>query len=174
MRIESLGNRICIIGLSNTGKSTLAVKLSALTGIPVYHLDCVAFEAGTNYRRRPDPEVIRDHDKIIQGESWIIDGRYGFCMPQRLRRATGVIWLDPSVPGSVYRYLRRCFKNDKNRPGRLEGATREFDLGLLRYIMFDYSANRKECAALTDGLAIPVLKIKSMRELRKLYAEYGL
>src|SRR3990167_1737646 len=129
--LDKMGKRICIIGCSNSGKSTLAEALSKKLNIPAYHLDQYAHVENSKWKRQPDETLIEKHNQIIEQDSWIIDGNYSVCMKDRLDLATSVIWLDPNVFSSVLRYLFRFLKNDPNRPGGLAGAKNEFRFWLI-------------------------------------------
>jgi adenylate kinase family enzyme len=170
-----LGNRICIIGCSNSGKSTLADSLAKKLNINVHHLDQYAHVKNTKWIRQSDEHLINEHNHIINQETWIIEGNYSICMPVRLARATSVIWLDPNVYGSVLRYLLRAIKNDKERPGRLKGAKNEFRFWLIKWILFNYPKNRIKYEKLLDNWPnLLLLHISSMSLLNKYYKAWGL
>jgi adenylate kinase family enzyme len=166
--LEQLGNRICIIGCSNSGKSTLADSLSKKLNVPAYHLDQYAHLANSKWERKSDAILIENHNKIINQDFWIIDGNYSVCMVPRFDRATSVIWLDPSISSSVLRYLLRSIKNDRSRPGRLTGAQNEFSLGLIKWIVFNYPRNRSNYEKLLKSRPnLLALHIKSMKQLNR-------
>ncbi len=139
---EKLGKRIAIIGPSGSGKSTLAQNLSDHLAIPCYHLDQIAHEPETAWIRRPDEEFVKDHNDIIAQDSWITDGNYSICMPQRFQRATSVIWVDPPLLGCIWRGIARAFSEKENRPGKLEGAKNDFSFALMKYTLTRYPKNR--------------------------------
>lgn len=173
--LNELGKRICIIGCSNSGKSTLADSLSRRLNIPAYHLDQYAHIENSKWQRQSDEILINKHKDIIQSDSWIIDGNYSVCMKPRIDRATSVIWLDPSVYSAVLRYMLRSIENDKTRPGRLKGAKNEFSFWLVKWIVFNYPKNRIKYKQLLDNrLNLPVIQIKSMASLKKYYALWGI
>lgn len=59
--LEALGTRICIIGNSAAGKSTLAQHLANNLNLAVFHLDQIAHIPNTNWEPR-DRELMRlDH-----------------------------------------------------------------------------------------------------------------
>lgn len=92
-----------------------------------------------------------------------------------LTLATYVIWLDPNVFSSVFRYLSRSIKNDRNRPGRLAGVQKEFSLWLIRWIVFNYPKNRKRYQKLLERKPnLPVLHIGSMKMLKNYYNFWGI
>lgn len=173
--MKKLGDRICIIGPSNSGKSTLAQALSQKLRIPCHHLDQIAHVAGTNWQRRCDDDLVYDHDRIIATGRWVIEGNYSVCMPQRLERATGIIWLDPPLPGCIFRYLKRCLRNNPRRPGRIDAARKEFSWQLIKYTLFNYPKNRERYKDLLELYPdLSLVMIRSMRDLRKFYRSHDL
>lgn len=173
--LSALGPRIVIIGPSNSGKSTLARAIGEKIGAPSYHLDQYAHIPKTNWARRPNPDFIIDHDALIAGDAWVIDGNYSVCLPQRLARATGVIWIDPPLLGSVWRYLVRSFTSSGRHIGRLEGATRDFNWSLIYYTLTGYPKKRPQYAAfLRAAPHLKVLNLQSFRAVRGLYRDAGL
>ncbi len=134
--MSKLPKRICIIGPSSGGKSTLAQKLGRQTGFPVLHLDKIAHVPGTNWQRCPLEETIQKHDRFIQNECWIVEGNYRKFMPQRFERADMVIVHHFNRFGCAYRFIRRSFKKNFDRPGMLDGARDNLNLKMIRYILF--------------------------------------
>ncbi len=168
--LNELGKRICIIGCSNSGKSTLADALSKKLNIPAYHLDQYAHIEHSKWQRQSDDIFIEKHKDVIKNDAWIIDGNYSICMKSRIDRATSVIWLDPNVYSAVFRYILRSIKNDKNRPGRLVGAKHEFSFWLIKWIIFNYPENRiRYKNLLKDRQDLLVIQIKSMASLNVYY-----
>lgn len=172
--LSDLGKRICVIGPSNSGKSTLAERLAAKIDASAVHLDQLAHMPGTNWKRRPDEDFVVDHDRAIAEKAWVIDGNYSVCMPQRFARATSVIWLDLPLGGFLYRYILRSIRGASNRPGHLQGARGEFNWGLIKYTFFNYPKNRKKYDILLSKIDAPVIRIKSMKDLNHFYTDWGL
>lgn len=170
--LERLGHRICILGPSNSGKSTLARRLSVYLNIPCYHLDQIAHYPNTDWQRRPDTELTAEQAQIISQPAWIIDGNYKICLPERLAYATAVLWIDPPLPGCLWRYFWRSQKNDPNRPGRLHGSKREFGWELVRYTLFQYPKNRPAYQKLLDDYPhLRILKFNSVVALNRFYRD---
>jgi adenylate kinase family enzyme len=168
--LDQLGRRICIIGCSNSGKSTLAASLSTKLNISAYHLDQYAHLPNSNWERQSDDILIAKHNEIINQDYWIIDGNYSVCMASRFDLATSIIWLDPSASSSVFRYILRSIMNNHNRPGRLAGARNEFSFWLIKWIIFNYPKNRRKYAKIIkDRPHLFILNIKSLAELKKYY-----
>jgi adenylate kinase family enzyme len=106
MTIDDLGPRICIMGPSNSGKSTLAAAVGRARGLTPIHLDLLFHRPNTDWEPRPYEEFKALHDQAILGDSWAMEGNYARLLPQRLERATGVILLDTSTLTRTLPYFR--------------------------------------------------------------------
>ena len=84
--------KVIVIGCPGSGKSTFSRKLSAKTRLPLFYLDMIW--------HRPDKTNIgRDAffielNKIVNEDSWIIDGNYLHSLPLRLEHCDTVIFLE--------------------------------------------------------------------------------
>ena len=67
-----LGERILIIGSGGAGKSTLAVELGRLLGLPVVHLDAEFWRPG--WVQTPDEEWHCRMSELVQFDRWLMDG----------------------------------------------------------------------------------------------------
>src|SRR5260370_30186557 len=72
--------KVAVFGNAGAGKSTLAKRLSAITGLPLYPLDTIQFRAG-RYRpeekdggKVPHEEYLKIHADLLKQDRWIIDG----------------------------------------------------------------------------------------------------
>ena len=133
MTPDELGPRICIMGPSNSGKSTLADLIAGAQGLDVVHLDRLQHLPRTDWVPRPEEEFAALHDAAIMAPRWVMDGNYSRLLPQRLARATGLILLDVSTPVGLYHYLRRCWF-ERDRRGALEGAPDRVTWAMLHHI----------------------------------------
>ncbi len=64
--------RVAIIGNAAGGKSGLARELGETLGLPVHALDSILWQPG--WVRTPAAEFGALHQRLIEGEKWIIDG----------------------------------------------------------------------------------------------------
>lgn len=168
MIIPSLGPRICIMGPSNSGKSTLAWAISNAYGFPVIHLDQLYHTPHTDWQPRPEDEFLALHDEALKGEQWVLEGNYTRCLPQRLARATGFILLDASTPLSLMRYARRSWF-ERHRIGALDGNQDSVKWSMLRYIAVVTPSNRRRYAALFPTIALPKVRLANPRALARFY-----
>lgn len=103
----------------------------------------IAHIPGTDWVLRPREETRKEHDEFILRHEWIIDGQYKRLMPQRLERADTLILLKVGRFTCLIRYLRRCrIKGD--RPGKLQGAKKEFNWRMVWWILYHQPKKWKE------------------------------
>jgi len=171
--LSELGARICILGPSNSGKSTLAVAIARKRGVKVVHLDQLHHLPDTDWQPRPVDEFRVLHDDAIAGEQWVMEGNYSAYMPQRFLRATGVILLDVSTPVSLFRYIRRTLF-EANRAGALEGGHDSIKWSMLHYIAVTTPKNRRRYADIYRQISVPKICLLSTDAIRRCYQEWNL
>ncbi|TPM39148.1 AAA family ATPase [Mesorhizobium sp. B2-3-4] len=173
MKLSDLGDRICILGPSNSGKSTLADAIARKRGLTPIHLDLLFHLPNTDWVQRPKDEFIALHDAAIAGERWAMDGNYSICMPQRLRRATGLILLDISTPASLLRYFRRTLFETERR-GALEGGRDSIKWDMIHHIAVATPKNRERYRVLFGQIDLPKLQLSSVRAIKDCFLEWDL
>lgn len=173
MTLDDLGPRICILGPSNSGKSSLAGAIERARGLPAVHLDQLHHLRHTAWVPRPEAEFTILHDAAIAGERWVIDGNYSRLMPQRLARATGVIVLDLSTVRSLWRYVRRSWF-ERARVGGLEGGRETVNWDMLHHIAVATPPRSKRQAVLLDSLDLPGIRLQTPKALSAFYRSEGL
>ncbi|MGI9165227.1 MAG: AAA family ATPase, partial [Pyrinomonadaceae bacterium] len=67
--------RILVIGSGGAGKSTFALRLSAILNMEVIHLDSLYWTSG--WVEMPKDRWRAVVEELLQRDSWIIDGNYG-------------------------------------------------------------------------------------------------
>jgi adenylate kinase family enzyme len=99
--------RVVILGRGASGKSTLAVELARITGLPVIELDKVFWQPGL--AATPRDRWIAIQQEFVERERWIMDGDLGRydVVDVRLRAADTVIFLDFSLVRCAWRAIRR-------------------------------------------------------------------
>ncbi|MBZ9985492.1 AAA family ATPase [Mesorhizobium sp. BH1-1-5] len=173
MNLSDLGDRICILGPSNSGKSTLANVITRKRGLEAVHLDQLFHRPNTDWEQRPRDEFIALHDIAIAGERWVMDGNYSVCMPQRLQRATGLILLDISTASSLLRYFRRTLF-EKDRPGALQGGRDSVKWDMIHHIAVVQPRNRKKYRAMFEEFDLPKLQLSSLRAIKQCFRDWNL
>lgn len=129
----TIGNRIMIIGSPGSGKSTFSRRLAEITSIPLIHLDRTYWNAG--WIETPKEQFYAWQRKIVQGDTWIIDGNYGSSMDIRLSKADTVINFELSRWTCIMGYFKRLITNvGQSRPDMGEGCPERLDLEFIKYI----------------------------------------
>ena len=86
--------KIIVIGCPGSGKSTFSRELSLRTGLPLFHLDMMYWNAD---RTTVEKSVFLEKlQEVIGGDEWIIDGNYASTMELRMTACDTVIFLDLS------------------------------------------------------------------------------
>jgi adenylate kinase family enzyme len=171
--LEALGRRICIIGPSNSGKSTLAQAIGARLNIPVIYLDQLRHLPHTDWRVRPDAEFAALHARAIAGEAWVIEGNYSVHFPERFSRATAIIVLRGGRTANFLRYLRRTLFQTE-RAGHLDGALDSIKWPMIRWVLVSSHKNRKRYIAAVEATGLPVADLPRMRDVNAAYSAWGL
>lgn len=168
---NKIGNKICIIGLSSSGKSTLADKISKIKSLKLLHIDQIAHVPNTNWEQRKTDEYREIHDNLIKEDKWVIDGCYVKLLPQRLAHADTVIFIKMNRFACVLRFLLRAFKKDDKRYGKLKGAKRDMSLGMVKYILFRAPYKFPEYEKMIkQNPHLNVIYLKSFKEIDELVA----
>ena len=99
--------RVVVLGPGASGKSTLAVQLGDITGLPVTELDGVFWKAGLIPTPRAEWATIQE--SLVKEDWWILDGDLGpyDVVEVRLCAADTVIFLDFSFLRCAWRALWR-------------------------------------------------------------------
>lgn len=168
IRLDELGPRICIMGPSNSGKSTLADAIARRQGLPLVHLDLLFHQPHTDWQPRPEAEFASLHDQAVQRDRWVMEGNYTRCLSSRLARATGLILLDVSTATSLIRYFRRTWF-DRQRIGALEGGRDSIKWQMICHITIATPSNRRRYAELFERLDLPKLKLASPETIHRFW-----
>ncbi|RWM21917.1 AAA family ATPase [Mesorhizobium sp.] len=173
MNLSDLGDRICILGPSNSGKSTLADAIARKRNLAAIHLDQLYHLPDTDWEARTKDEFIALHDAAIAGERWVMDGNYSVGMPQRFQRATGLILLDISTRASLLRYFRRTLL-EKERRGALKGGRDSIKWNMIHHIAVTTPKNRKRYLAMFEQLDLPKVRLSSVRAIKECFWAWDL
>jgi adenylate kinase family enzyme len=170
--LDTMGNRIMVLGPTNAGKSTFTIALAKKLGVPPVHLDQYRHLPDTLYVPRPDAEFQTLHDAAIAWPGWVMDGSYSAVMPQRIARATAIIVLDESLLVRTRRYIwRTLFQRD--RAGALEGNKDRLTLAMFAWL---WKTRNNSTATRTKATAtgLPTVFAFNAAETDALYAAWGL
>ncbi|MGR3377506.1 AAA family ATPase [Salipiger abyssi] len=164
--------RVMILGQPGAGKSTLARRLGARTGLPVVHIDRIHWSPGWVERAMPQKlPLIRSAEAQ---ESWIIEGGLSATYDTRLARADTLIVLDFPVWMRFWRVLKRRFEyaGGQTRPDLPENCPERIDPEFLKWIWdtrrLNAEKNREMIAR--AGPEVTVYHLRSPRAVRRFLA----
>jgi adenylate kinase family enzyme len=126
-------DRIAVVGISASGKSTFARALGARTGLPVLHGD--ELDWLPNWGVRPPADLEAMHAEWIARPRWIIEGWIDPERVARLDAADIVIDLDYSRWRCTWRVLRRMLRRVR-RDEMPEGCVDRFQPHVLNWVFF--------------------------------------
>jgi len=161
--------KVAVFGLPGTGKSTLALRLAGLLGVPCHDLDHVLFTVDGPL---PLDEFRARTAVLTETGGWVVDGNYSKLADVTWHRADTVIWLDYPLPLIVSRVSRRNLRRLTGREPTPDGASgwrRAFfsRKSVLANAVRKYVRNRGKYAAQlseTAALGVRVLRFRTPRQ----------
>jgi adenylate kinase family enzyme len=99
--------RVVILGRGASGKSTLARRLAAITGLPLIELDILFWRTGLISTPRDQWAALQN--TLVARDAWIMDGDLGpyDVVEVRLRAADTILFLDFSLLRCAWHAIRR-------------------------------------------------------------------
>ena len=144
--------RIAVIGRAGAGKTTVALALGAAFGLPVVHLDRLAW--GPGWRLEPPDVLAAREAAVIAGDRWVIDGGYlsSPSFATRAARADLIVQADAPLIVCLWRIARRAFAARRGslprRPDLPDGCEEELPLEFIFWTVTWSRRTRKVRAAL--------------------------
>lgn len=168
---QSLDRRIAVLGMTASGKSTLAVQLARLLDVPHVELDSIVH--GPNWVDLPDEEFHARTAEALSGDGWVADGNYAAVRDLTIGQAEAVVWLDYPIIIPLWRVLprtvRRIIRHEELWNGNREtwrGALLGRD-SLVVWILKMHHKRRRELAAL---FSVPEHAHRTLVRLRSPHA----
>lgn len=107
-RLPLPGKRIAVVGVTGSGKTTLASNLASALGLAHVELDALRFGPGWS---EPPDEVFRQRViAALSAPGWVVDGNYSRVRDITWKLADTIIWLDYPFLTSFWRLLRRSYR----------------------------------------------------------------
>ncbi len=102
-----VGERIVVVGMTCSGKSTLAARFAAALDAPFVELDALFWKPGWVEDEEGFPAKVR---AATAGKRWVVAGNYfGRTSAITWPRADTVVWVDLGMPRLLWRVLRRSW-----------------------------------------------------------------
>jgi adenylate kinase family enzyme len=106
--IDRRPRRIVVVGVTGSGKTTLARELSYRLGLPHVELDALYWEP--NWTPAPAETFRARVAEALQGGAWVADGNYGIARDIVWARADTLVWLDYGLPMILWQLTRRMWR----------------------------------------------------------------
>lgn len=109
------GQRVLVIGVSGSGKTTFAKRLAELRGYTHIEMDALYWEENW---KPADEQVVRERLRAaMSASSWVMDGNYSKFRDMTWSNADTVVWLDYGLPLILWRLfvrtIGRAFSGEK-------------------------------------------------------------
>jgi adenylate kinase family enzyme len=98
--------RVNVVGVSGSGKSTVARRLAEKLGCPHVELDVLYW--GPAWQPRPDDVFFASVEKAVAGPAWVLDGNYDRTAPIKWKNVELVVWVDYSFVRTLAQSIRRA------------------------------------------------------------------
>lgn len=170
--------RFHIIGQGGAGKTSLAVEIGALLGLPHTELDSIFWHP--DWQHSPLGKFESQVEEIVAGDAWVLDGNYSRTRNIIWKRVETVVWLDFPLLLCLWRLLRRTSRRVLSRE-MLWGTNQEtfraafLSKGsLFRYVIKTHHSRRETYAWLVSSPEndhIHFVRLKSPAQLRRWLAQ---
>ena len=160
-------NKIAVVGIPGSGKSTVSRRIAKKTGLPLFHMDTLFWKSG--WTLAPEAEYVAKQKEIIRtNERWIIEGYVDRPLSDSVTNADLIVYLD--YPGwlCASRYAKRFFQyRNITRPELPEDCYDRFHFNRFWMILW-----HRERDVLEDALTLvkdqsKIVRLKSPRELEE-------
>lgn len=166
--------RVVVFGTTGSGKSWLAERLAARTGLRVIELDALFW--GRNWQPAPD-ELFRYRVECeTRDDNWIVVGNYGQVRDLIWRHADTLVWLDLPLPLVMSRLVRRTLKRAATKQelwgtGNRESFRNAFlsRQSILLWALKTHAKNRRrfteDCESYRQGRR--VIRLQNRRDIER-------
>ena len=106
--------RVVVVGVTGSGKTTVARHIASLFHVPHIELDALYWEP--NWTSALPEEFQRRISAAMACGAWVVDGNYSASHDITWAKATKLVWLDYSLPLIMWRVwwgvLRRALRRE--------------------------------------------------------------
>lgn len=161
-------NKIAILGITGSGKSTVSRRVAEKTGLPLFHMDALFWKT-TWEEEVPEAEYIRGQEGILKNnQRWIIEGWINPKLIERVKQADLIIYLDYAGWRAAWRYSVRAVKHRKvARPELPPDCVDTFKLHRFLIILSRGERSEIEDVLKQASVESKVVRLRSPREMEK-------
>jgi adenylate kinase family enzyme len=166
-------NRVVVIGVSGSGKSTVAAELAAQFGLQHTELDAIAQSSG--WTVVPREEFDARLSRLLEVPTWVVDGNYiDWTSTALWPRANTIVWLDLPLRTVLPRLLKRSVGRIVRRKVLWNGNREHWSSlvgrdSVLVWAVQSHRRHRTELPELLEGLAMngtAIVRLRSSAEVR--------
>ncbi|MBU0490906.1 MAG: AAA family ATPase [Chloroflexi bacterium] len=166
--------RIVVVGVTGSGKTTLAGQLARRLGISHVELDAIHW--GPNWTPATVDDFRERTAQALAGDAWVTDGNYSKVRDIVWGRADTVVWLDYALPVVLGQLVRRTLRrvvtqeelwNDNRETWRGVLFSRD---SIVMWAFKTYRRRRREYPLLFQQPAyahLTVVRLRSPRSMRR-------
>ena len=151
--------KVCIVGPSGAGKTTIAGELARKFSIATYEFDDVYWDtSGAEFVKNSDQSMADAIERIIEQGNWLVEGAYDKRMYPLLAECSLILRVDVSFGLRVMRLIRRFVRSTMTGKRPRETFWNTVDL-----IKFSFRFDRR----LSEFLSADVMlsrKVASVRD----------
>jgi adenylate kinase family enzyme len=170
--VRQFYERINVVGVSGSGKSTFSRQLAAALDARYIEMDALFWKP--EWTESTDPEFFARLERELTRERWVLDGNYDRTVPIKWRRATLVVWLDYGLPLAlwrvVWRTVRRSLVREELWPGtnNRESFGKMFSRGsIVLWTLNAHARQRRRYATVMEVGEWPHLRFVRLRSPRE-------
>jgi adenylate kinase family enzyme len=164
--------RICVIGVTGSGKSTVAAALAQRLDLPLVELDALHWDP--NWTEAPSAVFLERVRTAVSGKRWVVDGNYSIVRGLTVERADTIIWLDLPFFETFRRLLARTLHrywsgavlwNGNRERLRTQFFSRD---SILLWCISSYPRRQREYPVLLEECSArgqTTLRLRSQREI---------
>lgn len=170
--------RVCVVGNTGSGKTTLAGELARRAGVS--HVELDALRHGPNWTQTPDDvmraQAVARLDAADEShDGWVTDGNYSHVRAALWSRADTVVWLDYSLPVILGRLFKRTLRRTVTQEELWNGNRERFLTAfasrdsLFLWALRTYKRRRRDYPrlfALPENAHLKVVRLRSPRQTR--------
>lgn len=123
--MQTVGQRIVVLGITGSGKSTLAQELSTLFGFNYIELDNLFWKP--NWVQSDDKDFAEKvHHALAESDCWVVDGNYTRVGATIIwQQADTLIWLDYPLWVNFWRLWKRTWTRFLKREALWDAGNKE-------------------------------------------------
>jgi len=163
--------RVAVVGVTGSGKTTLAAELARRLDVPHVEIDAIYW--GPNWTPLTHEACRERIGALLAGDGWVTDGNYNFLRDITWGRADMLVWLDYGLPLILWRLAGRTLRRLSRREVLWNGNRETWQAlffsrdSLFVWALKSYPKLRKRYTALADEPAYRHLRVVRLRSPRE-------